>query len=122
VTREETREFFRILFHHKELVTDQMVDEQLALRLRSAFAIGKMQESGDRGSLTEEQVKAVKAPTLIVWGKYDELSSPAGADRLERAIAGARKVIIDDCGHMPQVEKADEFNRLVRDFLQKGTT
>src|SRR5438067_4112442 len=51
VTREETREFFRILFHHKELVTDQMVDEQLAMRLRSAYAIGKMQEAGDRGSL-----------------------------------------------------------------------
>jgi len=122
VTREETREFFRILFHHKELVTDQMVDEQLAMRLRSAYAIGKMQEAGDRGSLTEEQVRAVKAPTLIVWGKYDELSNPAGADRLERTIPGSRKVIIDDCGHMPQAEKADEFNRLVRDFLQKGTT
>jgi pimeloyl-ACP methyl ester carboxylesterase len=26
-------------------------------------------------------------------------------------------VIIDDCGHMPQLEKADEFNRLVADFL-----
>ena len=42
VTREETREFFRILFHHKELVTDAMVDEQLPMRLRSAFAISKM--------------------------------------------------------------------------------
>jgi len=122
VTREETREFFRILFHHKELVTDQLVDEQLPIRLRSAFAISKMQEAGERGSLTEEQVRSVKAPALILWGKYDELSSPAGADRLERTIPGARKVIVDDCGHMPQVEKADEFNRLVRNFLMKGTT
>src|SRR4051812_48381699 len=39
VTRDETREFFRILFHDKSLVTDQMVDDQLALRLRSAFTI-----------------------------------------------------------------------------------
>ena len=54
---------------------------------------------------------------LIVWGKYDELANPAGADRLEKAIPGARKVIIDNCGHMPQLERADEFNRLVRDFL-----
>jgi pimeloyl-ACP methyl ester carboxylesterase len=120
VTREETREFFRILFHDKSLVTDKMVDEQLAMRLRSAFTITKMQEGGDRGSLTEEQVHAVKAPTLIVWGKYDELANPAGADRLERAIPGSRKVIIDNCGHMPQLERADEFNRLVRDFLRGG--
>lgn len=117
VTREETREFFRILFHDKSLVTDKMVDEQLAMRLRSAFTITKMQEAGDRGSLTEQQVQSVKAPTLIVWGKYDELSNPAGADRLERAIPGSRKVIIDNCGHMPQLERADEFNRLVRECL-----
>ncbi len=117
-TRDETREFFRILFHDKSLVTDSMVDEQLALRLRAAFTITKMQEAGDRGSLTEEQVRGVKTPVLIVWGKYDELANPAGADRLERTIPGAKKVIIDNCGHMPQLEKADEFNRIVRDFLR----
>ena len=117
VTRDETREFFRILFHDKSLVTDKMVDEQLTLRLRAAFTITKMQEAGERGSLTEQDVRSVKAPTLVVWGKYDELANPTGADRLEKTIPGARKVIIDNCGHMPQLERADEFNRLVRDFL-----
>jgi 2-hydroxy-6-oxonona-2,4-dienedioate hydrolase len=53
----------------------------------------------------------------VVWGRYDELANPAGADRLEGAIPGARKVIIDNCGHMPQLERADEFNRVVREFL-----
>src|SRR5215471_14670661 len=63
VTREETREFFKILFHDKSLVTDRMVDEQLAMRLRSAFTITKMQEAGERGALTELAVRSVKAPT-----------------------------------------------------------
>jgi len=117
VTRDETREFFRILFHDKSLVTEKMVDEQLMLRLRAAFTITKMQEAGERGSLSEQEVRGVKAPTLVVWGKYDELANPAGADRLEKTIPGARKVIIDNCGHMPQLERADEFNRLVREFL-----
>lgn len=117
VTREETREFFRVLFHDKSLVTDKMVDEQLALRLRAAFTITKIQEAGDRGTLSEQEVRAVRAPTLIVWGKYDELANPAGADRLEKAIPGSKKTIINNCGHMPQLECAGEFNRLVRDFL-----
>jgi pimeloyl-ACP methyl ester carboxylesterase len=119
VTREETREFFRVLFHDKSLVTDKLVDDQLAMRLRSAFTITKMQEAGEKGlgSLSEVEVRSVKAPTLVVWGRYDELADPAGADRLERTIAGARKVLIDNCGHMPQLERPDEFNRLVRDFL-----
>jgi pimeloyl-ACP methyl ester carboxylesterase len=120
VTRDETREFFKILFHNKSLVTDKMVDDQLAMRLRSAFTITKIQEAGEKGlgGVTEAEVRGVKAPTLIVWGKYDELANPAGADRLEQAIAGSKKVIVDDCGHMPQLEKAAEFNRLVRDFLK----
>jgi len=92
------------------------------LRLRAAFTITKMQEAGERGSLSEQEVHAVKAPTLIVWGKYDELANPAGADRLEKTIPGARKVIIDNCGHMPQLERADEFNRLVREFLTAPKT
>jgi 2-hydroxy-6-oxonona-2,4-dienedioate hydrolase len=119
VTREETRDFFKILFHNKTLVTDKMVDDQLAMRLRSAFTITKIQESGERGlgSLSEEQVRGVKAPTLIVWGKYDELANPSGADRLEKTIPGSKKAIIDNCGHMPQLEKAAEFNQLVREFL-----
>jgi pimeloyl-ACP methyl ester carboxylesterase len=120
VTRDETREFFRILFHDKSLVTEKMVDEQLALRLRAAFTITKMQEAGARGSLSEQEVRAVKAPTLVVWGKYDELANPAGADRLEQTIPGARKVIIDNSGHMPQLERAGEFNKIVRDFLLAG--
>jgi pimeloyl-ACP methyl ester carboxylesterase len=122
VTRDETREFFRILFYDKSLVTEKMVDDQLEMRLRSAFTITKMQEAGERGRLTEQEVRSVKAPTLVVWGKYDELADPAGADRLERTIPGAQKVIIDNCGHMPQLERADEFNRIVRDFLRGGRT
>jgi pimeloyl-ACP methyl ester carboxylesterase len=122
VTREETREFFRILFHDKSLVTDKMVDEQLAMRLRSAFTITRIQESGEKGlaALTEEQVRGVRAPTLVMWGRYDELADPAGADRLANTIPGARKVIVEDCGHMPQLEKADEFNRIVREFLSSA--
>ena len=120
MTRDETREFFKILFHDKSLVTDKMVDDQLAMRLRSAFTITKMQEAGGRGSLSEQEVRAVKAPTLVLWGKYDELANPAGADRLERTIPGAKKILIDNCGHMPQLEKADEFNRLVKEFLGGG--
>jgi pimeloyl-ACP methyl ester carboxylesterase len=119
VTSEETREFIKIMFHNKSLVTDRVVEDNLILRLRSAYAISKIQESGasGRGSLTEEEVRAVKAPVLIVWGKFDELADPAGADRLANTIPGSRKVLIDDCGHLPQLEKSAEFNRIVAEFL-----
>jgi pimeloyl-ACP methyl ester carboxylesterase len=123
VTLAETREFFRILFHDKSLVTDQLVKDSLSLRLRSAFTISKIQEAGEKGlgGVSEEEMRTIKAPTLIIWGKYDELSSPETADRLERDISGSRKVLIDQAGHLPQLEKPEEFNRILREFL-KGSS
>jgi pimeloyl-ACP methyl ester carboxylesterase len=66
----------------------------------------------------DEEVRKVRAPTLIVWGRYDELADPIGADSLSTMIAGSRKVLIDDAGHMPQIEKPDEFNRIVAEFMR----
>jgi 2-hydroxy-6-oxonona-2,4-dienedioate hydrolase len=122
VTREETREFFRILFHDKSLVTDAMVNENLTLRLRSAFTISRLLESGASGigGITEEEMHTIKAPTLIVWGKYDELVGPPErtGERLLRDISGSRLVVIDNAGHLPQLEQANEFNRVVTEFLK----
>jgi len=120
-TLAQTREFFRIMFYNKRLVTDRMVRANLILRLRSAYAIRKIQESGASGlgGLTDAQMATIKAPTLILWGKYDGLANPAAADRLHRDIRGSQKIVIDKAGHMPQVEQAAEFNRIVRDFLKQ---
>ena len=120
VTTGETRAFFEIMFHDKRFVTDKVVEEGLAMRLRSAYTIGKMQEAGENGlgMVTEEQAHSIKAPTLIVWGKYDRLIDPAAADQLHDAVPGSRKVIIDNAGHLPQLEQFAEFNRIVKDFLK----
>lgn len=59
----------------------------------------------------------VRTPTLIVWGREDAIA-PLDCGRIyQRAIPGARLAIIDDCGHMPEMEKPAEFAGLVRDFL-----
>ena len=80
-----------------------MVDENLELRLRSAFTISKLLESGASGigGMTEEEMRTIKAPTLVVWGKYDELVGPPErtGERLLRDISGSRLVVIDNAGH-----------------------
>lgn len=120
-TLAETREFFRIMFYNKRLVTDQMVRANLILRLRSAYSIRMIQESGATGlyGLTDAQVSTIKAPTLIIWGRYDGLANPASGDRLHRDIRGSEKIVIDRAGHMPQLEQPAEFDRIVSAFLQK---
>ena len=49
------------------------------------------------------------APTLLVWGAEDGLATLKQADALQRWIPEARLITIDGAGHMPQVEKPEEF-------------
>jgi pimeloyl-ACP methyl ester carboxylesterase len=120
VTTQETREFFEVMFHDKRLLTDKVIEDALVMRLRSAYTIGKMQEASENGigSVSEEEARSIKAPTLIIWGKYDRVVDPVTADKLNAAISGSQKVIIDNAGHLPQIEQYSEFNRIVRDFLK----
>jgi pimeloyl-ACP methyl ester carboxylesterase len=121
-TSEETRELLGLLFYDKSLITDRMVDDTLTMHVRSAYAIGKIMEAGPKlNAPSEEEVRTVKSPTLIIWGKDDALTDPSAADRLAAIIPGARKFVIDDAGHMPQWEKPAEFNRVVTEFLKRGT-
>jgi pimeloyl-ACP methyl ester carboxylesterase len=118
-TLEESREYLKKMYFDHRFITDKMVGENLILRLRSAFTIESMQIANGRGlgGVTEEEVRAIAAPTLLVWGKNDPLSPVANADKLQAAIKDSRKVLIDKAGHYPFLEHADEFNRIVVEFL-----
>jgi 3-oxoadipate enol-lactonase len=59
----------------------------------------------------------VKTPTLIVVGNQDAPETLEVANTLEQGIAGARKVIIPGTAHHLHMEKPEEFNRVVLDFL-----
>jgi pimeloyl-ACP methyl ester carboxylesterase len=55
--------------------------------------------------------------TLIVWGREDPIVPLSAGQAYQRAIRGSRLEIIDNCGHRPEIEKPDEFVRLVRNFI-----
>jgi pimeloyl-ACP methyl ester carboxylesterase len=59
----------------------------------------------------------IAAPTLVIAGDNDVPDIIANAERLAGGIAGARKVVLPDVSHLPPLERPDEFNRLLRDFL-----
>jgi pimeloyl-ACP methyl ester carboxylesterase len=59
----------------------------------------------------------VRAPTLIVWGDEDRLVPIAHGRRLAQVIPGARFDVVPACGHMPFIERPEEFLRVVRPFL-----
>lgn len=66
-----------------------------------------------------ERLADVSAPTLVIVGSVDVPDIHAIADRLVEGIPDARKTVIDGAGHLPSLERPDELNRLLLDFLPR---
>ncbi|MFC1726646.1 alpha/beta fold hydrolase [candidate division KSB1 bacterium] len=75
---------------------------------------GQFMEPPALGRLNE-----IKAPTLAVVGDLDMPDILEIVDILEKNVAGAKKVVINDAAHMLNMEKPEEFNKVVLDFLSE---
>jgi pimeloyl-ACP methyl ester carboxylesterase len=60
-----------------------------------------------------------RVPTLIVWGREDKIAPLGCGELYAKSIEGARLEVIGRCGHFPQLERRDEFSRIVGGFLEK---
>lgn len=109
------------LFHDKNLVSREMADDllkykrldgvQAALKTIAAacFAGGRQAEVlrhrlGELGDI----------PVQVIWGEADEIITSSQAAGLP---ASVRTHVLPGAGHMPQMEKAAEVNRLIMDVL-----
>ncbi|UCG51198.1 MAG: alpha/beta hydrolase [Candidatus Latescibacterota bacterium] len=63
------------------------------------------------------RLSEIAAPTLIVTSDSDVPDVHAHAGAIESGIAGARRVVIDNAGHLPYLEQPQAFNGAVREFL-----
>ena len=59
----------------------------------------------------------VNIPTRIVWGREDRLAPLECGELYHQAIPASDLVVIDNCGHAPQVERPDEFVKAALEFL-----
>lgn len=64
-----------------------------------------------------DRLSEINLPALILVGSLDHPEVLRAADLLVNRIRGAKKVILSDCAHVPNMEKPAEFNRIVLDFL-----
>ena len=65
------------------------------------------------------RLSEIHVPTLIIVGGEDVEFILSIADKLERDIVGAKKVVIPRTAHHLNMEKPQEFNRVVIDFLEQ---
>jgi pimeloyl-ACP methyl ester carboxylesterase len=67
-----------------------------------------------------ERVRGIHQPTLVLHGRADPLIPVENGILLAKRIPGARLCLLDDCGHLPYLEKTAETTQAILEFLAQG--
>lgn len=73
----------------------------------------------DREPAMAARIGAIKAPTLILFGKKDRLINATAAQTFHERIAGSEVVLLDGIGHLPMEEAPDATAAAIADFLTR---
>jgi len=129
VTRETVRRRLEWLVFDKASMTDEMV----AIRHRIYSQPGMvpamehvlcLQDEATRRPylLTPDRLSKIHHRTLVLWTSHDPTAPVEIGREAARHIPDSEFVVMDECGHWPQFEKPDEFNRIHLNFLVTGST
>ncbi len=125
ITRRTLERGLRASFHDPSLVTPEMVEAYFlpstidgAMEALSAMFDPPAEALAAAARLLP-RLGGLRVPTLIVWGRHDRIIPVAFAEEFVRRIAGARRVILEESGHLPHEEQPDQFNALLAGFLEE---
>jgi 3-oxoadipate enol-lactonase len=65
-----------------------------------------------------DRAAAIDVPTLVICGREDRVTPPALSHELVELIPGGSYAEIDGAGHISNLEKPHEFNRIVGEFIR----
>jgi len=82
----------------------------------SARAMVRLSRTARKNHLGE-QLSNIQAPTLLVWGRQDVVTPPEACEQFAAKIPNNRVLWLDQCGHVPMVEKVEEFAKEMNAFL-----
>ena len=91
----------------------RLVDSMAALHVESY--IKAIEASGLQPQTLD--ISTIAVPALIVCGEYDRLTPPEVSREMHRAIPGSELCIIEDAGHLSNIENPRRFNEVVMEFL-----
>lgn len=107
------------VFYDPEIATKEIVDEVYASvndrnKLIKTLAMAK---SAIRHNMSKD-LPEMKTPTCLIWGKQDKVTPPNVAEDFEKLLPDAQLFWIDKCGHAAMMERPEEFNRILHDWLK----
>jgi pimeloyl-ACP methyl ester carboxylesterase len=125
---EQARDVLRTCFYDSRRIPASLFDEaerygfpsfgEFVHALRSGVTI-----FGVRQSLREHWLALASrfaGPVLGIWGRQDRVLPVEHVAEAENAMPQAHVELIDDCGHLPQVERTDAFLAALLPFLDRA--
>ena len=121
-SRERMVAWVRTMVSDQTLVTDELID----LRMENAMKPGVMDSTraifGTFFKFPDptplwSRANEIQHPTLITWGRDDRMLPFEGALFPFRQMPNADLHVFSNCGHWAQVERKDDFERVVIDYL-----
>lgn len=121
---DEIRKRLEMLMHDPSKVHDDLIAARRAIYsqpgypdvMRRILCLQEM-EIRRRNMFTAADYARIAAPTLVLWTSHDPTATPQEGKEVADMIPGAEFVVLPDCGHWPQFEEPETFNRIHIDFL-----
>ncbi|HEX2902448.1 MAG TPA: alpha/beta hydrolase [Jatrophihabitans sp.] len=66
------------------------------------------------------QLPSITCPSLVTVGRGDWITPVACSEKIVSLIPGAQLVVFEESGHSPQIEEAERFQHVVREFLRSA--
>lgn len=67
-----------------------------------------------------EFISSINVPALILVGREDAITPVADSEKMQAKIAGSRLVVIENAGHVSNLEQTEQFNSALSAFLEKS--
>jgi pyruvate dehydrogenase E2 component (dihydrolipoamide acetyltransferase) len=116
--RRDMRNVLKMLFADPDLVKRELVNDVLKFKRLDGVdeALRKVADKvfPDGQQADVPDLSEVSVPILVIWGSEDQI---VPVSHTENVPSEARVEILEDTGHMPQMEAAGQVNRLVGEFL-----
>jgi 2,6-dioxo-6-phenylhexa-3-enoate hydrolase len=118
---EALRKMTDIFVYDPTALTEELIEGRFAAMMRNdGIHLKNWVKSMQKAALIDlsPRFPEIKAKTLCTWGRDDRFLPLDHGLKVVFGIPDARLHVFSKCGHWAQWEKADEFNRLVLDFLK----
>lgn len=104
------------VYYDESKITSDLVDRYHQLTLRSGNRQAFIDRARQPLGYEYHRISEIAAPTLILWGEYDEWVLLENAYQFEKDIKNS-KLIIYEAGHVPMEEIPEQSARDIREFL-----